>query len=382
VSTRPLRIRREDLYARVWTTPLRKLAKEFGISDVGLAKVCRRHSIPLPGLGYWARVQFGKNPGRTPLPALEQLGAAMIEIAVRPVHDMQELAVLAEPVTVPVSDDQPITHPFAIRTQRMLAHGRKDERDVLFPKQGRASHVQVSKAALPRALRILDALLRAMDEREHPLSWPKDLDARLTVAVLGENLLFTISEGVEQKAQDPTEQEPARQIPSPWYTSQRRDYQPTGHLRLTIEGVPYGIRHTWGDATKQRVEQCLGKFIATLPHVAQAIKKEREEHERRHRKWEEERKREEECRQRREEYKRKAELTKKLASAWHDAKLIREFAIAFARASAQLSKTEAGRPQAESFFVWVMEYADTLDPLSAIPAILTEFRRPPQKYGF
>jgi hypothetical protein len=30
---------REELYERVWTTPMHRLAKEFGYSDVGLAKV-------------------------------------------------------------------------------------------------------------------------------------------------------------------------------------------------------------------------------------------------------------------------------------------------------------------------------------------------------
>jgi hypothetical protein len=32
---------RQELYEKVWQFPLRKLAIEYGISDVGLAKVCR-----------------------------------------------------------------------------------------------------------------------------------------------------------------------------------------------------------------------------------------------------------------------------------------------------------------------------------------------------
>jgi len=34
---------------------MRTLAQEFGISDVGLAKVCRKHNIPVPPVGYWRR---------------------------------------------------------------------------------------------------------------------------------------------------------------------------------------------------------------------------------------------------------------------------------------------------------------------------------------
>jgi hypothetical protein len=44
-----------------------KLAREFRISDVGPAKLCRRHKIPLPGRGYWTRIQFGQNQGKNRL---------------------------------------------------------------------------------------------------------------------------------------------------------------------------------------------------------------------------------------------------------------------------------------------------------------------------
>src|SRR5262249_21806570 len=33
---------REELYERVWTTPMYRLAKEFGYSDVGFAKLCEK----------------------------------------------------------------------------------------------------------------------------------------------------------------------------------------------------------------------------------------------------------------------------------------------------------------------------------------------------
>ena len=38
---------RQELYEKVWQFPLRKLAVEYDISDVGLAKVCRKLEIPL-----------------------------------------------------------------------------------------------------------------------------------------------------------------------------------------------------------------------------------------------------------------------------------------------------------------------------------------------
>lgn len=47
---KPLTLTREDLYELAWSKPISELAKDFGISDVGLAKRCKRLGIPTPGL--------------------------------------------------------------------------------------------------------------------------------------------------------------------------------------------------------------------------------------------------------------------------------------------------------------------------------------------
>lgn len=386
---RKLTLRREELYEKVWTTPLQKLAREFGLSDVGLAKLCRRHGIPRPGRGYWTRVEFGQNPGRIPLPALDKPGSDIIEITIRErafneagQSPNPDAAQAANAIKIVVSEDEPISHPLAIRTQRMLAHARKDERGILFLKERCASHIEVSETALPRALRILDALFRAMHECNLTLKWPKEETSRLSVTVLEEELQFEISEEVEAKPHTLTAEEIARQKRGLWVHLPQWDHTATGRLRLAIAGVPYGIRHTWGDGKRQRLEDCLGKFIASLPVAAQAFKKEREERERRQREWEERRKREEEARQHRAEHARKVEVLSKFARAWHEAKLIRDFVDAFKKACEQLSKTEAGKRETEFFVEWATEYADSVDPISSVTAAIRQLRNPPKGYSF
>ncbi|MGE5161679.1 MAG: hypothetical protein ACM3O5_09245 [Betaproteobacteria bacterium] len=59
---------RQELYDLVWSEPIQKLAKRFGLSDVGLAKACRSADIPRPGRGYWARLAAGKRVVKTALP--------------------------------------------------------------------------------------------------------------------------------------------------------------------------------------------------------------------------------------------------------------------------------------------------------------------------
>ncbi len=63
----PLTLSREELYELVWSKPMLELAKDFGLSDVALAKRCRRLAVPVPGRGYWARVAAGQAPRQAPL---------------------------------------------------------------------------------------------------------------------------------------------------------------------------------------------------------------------------------------------------------------------------------------------------------------------------
>src|SRR5262245_31040494 len=61
-------VTRAELYEQVWTTPMSRLAMDYGVSDVALAKTCKRMNIPRPGRGYWARLAAGAKPKRPPLP--------------------------------------------------------------------------------------------------------------------------------------------------------------------------------------------------------------------------------------------------------------------------------------------------------------------------
>ena len=58
---------REELFALVWERPATEVARELGISDVMLGKLCRRLQVPKPPRGYWARVASGKTSRRPPL---------------------------------------------------------------------------------------------------------------------------------------------------------------------------------------------------------------------------------------------------------------------------------------------------------------------------
>lgn len=50
---------REELYEQVWSEPMVLLARRYGISDVALAKICRKINVPVPARGYWAKRKWG-----------------------------------------------------------------------------------------------------------------------------------------------------------------------------------------------------------------------------------------------------------------------------------------------------------------------------------
>jgi hypothetical protein len=68
------RYNREQLYEEVWSEPVIVVAKRYGLSDVGLAKICKKLDIPRPGLGYWAKKAAAKPVEKPPpLPPLRKL---------------------------------------------------------------------------------------------------------------------------------------------------------------------------------------------------------------------------------------------------------------------------------------------------------------------
>lgn len=62
---------RQKIYDEIWAEPIQHVAKRYGMSDVGLAKICKKLKIPRPGVGYWAKKAVGKPVPKQPaLPEL------------------------------------------------------------------------------------------------------------------------------------------------------------------------------------------------------------------------------------------------------------------------------------------------------------------------
>ncbi|GFE79270.1 hypothetical protein GCM10011487_12700 [Steroidobacter agaridevorans] len=99
--------KRETLYELVWTAPVSEVAKRIGVSDVALAKLCRRAAIPLPYRGYWARVESGQPIGADPLPPAPAGLPTLLRIRGTGVPVQSTAAVLRPPIDLPNSVASP-----------------------------------------------------------------------------------------------------------------------------------------------------------------------------------------------------------------------------------------------------------------------------------
>ena len=182
-------ITRTQLYELVWTTPIQKLATRFGLSDVGLAKVCKRHKIPRPPRGYWAKLANGKRVRKFPLsevkdPSLEEVhfadrGTAAVaspraekQLAVDPaIADLIAAESLPDH-RIEVATDLRGADPLVQATREALQQAEPDDygrvsRRWDFPKP--CFEVCVGRASAQRALLILHSLVRAFKVRGYKL---------------------------------------------------------------------------------------------------------------------------------------------------------------------------------------------------------------------
>lgn len=150
---------------------MQTVAQEIGLSASAAANVCRKHNIPVPAVGHWTKIEVGHKI--TPPPLVPELsGNEAVHIYVRD-RLSPELAAVAAELPSKVTIPEELSHAIALKTEKLLASGKENERKLLAPKVGTASHLFVSRDQLPRALRIMKALLLALEERGYVVWWPK-----------------------------------------------------------------------------------------------------------------------------------------------------------------------------------------------------------------
>jgi hypothetical protein len=269
MSKEAIRISRHDLYKRVWETPMSRLATEFGLSDNGLAKICKRHDIPKPTVGYWAKKSAGKRLPRKPI--LKSSSNELIEIKPSFVEEPDIIQndewcwlIENEKQSPPIFVRKHLRHPDPLISQAsdLLEKGRTTRYGLLISSRGRNGGIRVSPKSLRRALRILNALFKGLRERGFEV---QEGDDAFEVQILTERLKFRIKENITVTKIKLPDNDLHGFYPSGFH---RTEYTPSGRLCLLIEEWRYSgsrnFQKNWCDSERRQLEDLLNDFIIGL----------------------------------------------------------------------------------------------------------------------
>jgi len=378
-------ISRSELYRLVWSKPMRHLAESYGLSDVGLAKICQRHDIPRPPRGHWAKLSHGKkspqaplpDPDRNPLIYFEEKTSRPKSAIRQEVEASTATQVGGKPkVRVVVDADDPDRHTLVERAEKQLAGARVDKAGLIIPRKNPVLNIITSHACLPRALTALNALLLALEKQGHAVSRGP------TVKILDRNLTISISEELRsvQTQRDDVDLSGRYEFGHSRFIE---SMDPNGVLVLAIDSgdsrASYGCQRTWRDTKKKALEERLGSVVSGLLELAVRIREYEEEQKRRDeefRKAEVERQLAAERRAERHELyraeKKRFDTLVSQAAQFEQATQIRALVEAVRQ---EHSKAGPIEPDSEiaTWLVWASQQADRIDPIQpSQPSILDE----------
>jgi len=314
-------MKRSELYGKVWATPMTKLAAELGISDVGLAKACRRHAVPVPPRGYWAKLKAGQKPPQIPLPAPEldvvvHFATSDPDERERQREIERRRAEMLQAQTTSAAGRPPIqfatdlegAHPLVKATQRYCDRipglverakrrglgGWRDEKpqDMPPPEQhGRYNLLRRGCLDINASLESMDWILlfhatvlrgltdggmtiakrEATEERSSQPSKGPAVEMRFK----GETLTCRFSEGYRRVRLSPAEFAKKKQESS-W----AREYEtrPSGNFTFSIQGTEYQASKAW-QGTREKLQGLADEIIRAafqLVSLQPQLKKDRE----------------------------------------------------------------------------------------------------------
>jgi hypothetical protein len=292
------------------------LAKEFALSDVALHKICKKHDIPNPPLGWWAKKAAGKTVKQTPLPKAKAGTSDRITIAAGELRPEPELIATARENArlLASSIDAEVvlpTNPIVDRTISQLRKAKPSSINGLVTVEGlNVVKVNIAPASIDRLELALGRIAAAAEALGIKLARG---EKSASFQYEGETIGFSISEGVRREKHVPTEKELAEQEaarkrrarrwnnPGSWddddfsFSSLRGpewDYYPTGQLVFELEqsyllgGSP---RRSFKDAKVQRIENMASDIAVGIAVLAAAKKDDQVKREEQARHREEER---------------------------------------------------------------------------------------------
>ncbi|ADQ80091.1 hypothetical protein Palpr_1952 [Paludibacter propionicigenes WB4] len=341
---------RKEFYDLVWAEPLSAISRKYNISYTCLREVCNEMAITIPPNGYWSKLKFGKSVTKENF--WESTKAKQeISLWLRTDQDTEEYFSKdttalnknkAEISKKLKSNDTKKTSPQIVDPIINITkeyYNLKDHKNWDY-KKGNTFAINVSKALLSRALRLMEQFVNTMNACGHSVIGKA---GNSFAVIYGEELQLSIVEKSNRiKYQDGN-----------WLNS-RLHY----NGKLCLKYFYMYPQREWTDSTIL-LEDKLLDIIAKLEVIAHNKKVEREEREKR---WAEQRRKEELTKQLvaiKEKELSDFKSTLRLASRYQKALELRNYITAF---EDNAIKNNSLTEELQKWIEWARKKADWYDP--------------------
>ena len=283
------RLTRQGLYDMVWDRPMTTLAKEFSLSDVALHKICRKHDVPTPPAGYWAKKAHRKPVRVTPLPRSKHTADILIYGGAS-AQETEAIAAARAATRTKLSEAKPTPlapNPIVERTMAALERATPG-RDGLVrsDKPG-----QVTMALRPDCLERASTILRDLaDAAERAGIKLVNGEGGADWHCNGQTIAFELVEATDQVEHVATEAELA--AVAKWQRERDATFKRTGYLqswgdpkipkweqrhqgrlKISLEEVRIkGTGNWWGSAIRRSFADSAKRDVATaIPRIVETI---------------------------------------------------------------------------------------------------------------
>lgn len=370
-SSHARRITRDELYQMVWEKPMIRLAKEFGITGNGLAKICHRLDVPYPPRGYWAKKEAGKPvvtlklpPRRDGIPNAEDIFPTPPKTA--PFAAAERAAATAANLArdVVVSDSNNNLHP---RIRAWIADHKKRQKEREQENRGRRRDIGWASPLIPDLterdlyrFRATSAIFHAVEKAGGKID-KESASGKVTFLINGHQVECLIVEKMVQSLKQWEEQRKWTAFAE--YCKSGLD--PSGFLRLSVTTYLQGRRPEWVETQKIKIGQLIpifvGAVVAAGP-ILEEMKREREEQQKRYR---DEEARRYEARRLREIDEKRWNKFREYAVNWDERQTLLTFLAEIeARLENEAEATVSDRTLAE-WVEWAKAKTEALNPFSA-----------------
>ena len=380
----------QDLQDFAWSAPMRDLAAEIGLSDVGLKKLLKSHGVITPPQGYWNKVHAGKPVPKSPkLPARRpgETGRmhvdhrfANILTAVEPMPSSGPFASAAVPEDLEELYGQELKAIGRVTVPRKLERFHHGLAQIFKQEERRRAKFAASKWSWDapkfdgrldqRRFRILNAIFMALSRRGHG-GRASERDGRIDATAIVGDMGIDLDIAIAGKHR--TVREYGRDVPA-------RDLPASTPLMLVVGGQRDRAGETsWKDDASGKLEAKLVEIAARIIVMGEAKfrrgLKEAEE------RAEEQRRRQEQCRLEAIAA-RNAERLKHLRTS---GELLRQAEdlralIARVRSAVLAGSAEIDKSRLEEWERWASTEADRLDPILS-GQIMTHLAPPQEQDG-